>query len=69
VHPVLWPTHQYLARRDGPNDGVVQLASQRWGEVIAELEADHWAQIGWSPWFDSAEFFEELLRELRGRGF
>ncbi len=69
LHPLLWPTQRLLLAREGPNDGVVSLASQAWGEVIAELEADHWAQIGWSPRFDAAELFEELLRELRGRGF
>ncbi len=69
VHPLLWPTHRYLSLRDGPNDGLVPLASQAWGEVVAELEADHFAQIGWSWRFDAAELFEELLRELRARGF
>ena len=69
LHPLLWPTHRYLSRCDGPNDGVVPLASQAWGEIVAELEADHWAQIGWSWRFDAAELFEELMRELRGLGF
>jgi triacylglycerol lipase len=69
LHPLLWPTQRLLLAREGPNDGVVSLASQAWGEVIAEIEADHWAQIGWSPRFDAAELFEELLRELRARGF
>ena len=68
THPLLWPAHRYLARASGPSDGVVPLASQAWGEVIAEVEADHWAQIGWSWAFDAAELFEQLMRELRGRG-
>ena len=69
LHPLLWPAHRILSRRVGPNDGLVPLASQAWGEVVAEIEADHWAQIGWSRHFDAAELFEELLRELRARGF
>jgi triacylglycerol lipase len=69
AHPLLWPTHTYLSERAGDNDGVVPLESQRWGEVIKQIEADHWAQIGWSPGFDALAFYEELLRELRGRGF
>jgi triacylglycerol lipase len=69
LSPILWPTHRYLSHAAGPNDGLVPLASQAWGEVLAELEADHFAQIGWSRRFDAAELFEELLRELRGRGF
>lgn len=55
---------------------MVPAASQAWGEVLREIEADHWAQIGWSPQlrgsvekFDALAFYEELLRELRGRGF
>jgi len=69
AHPLLWMTHKYLSDRAGDNDGIVPLASQRWGEVIKQIEADHWAQIGWSPSFDALTFYEELLRELRGRGF
>jgi len=69
AHPLLWATHAYLSERSGDNDGMVPAASQRWGEVLQEIEADHWAQIGWSPGFDTLAFYEELLRELRGRGF
>src|SRR5262249_24800163 len=62
THPLLWPAHRYLSRVSGPNDGVVPLAAQAWGEVLAEIEADHWAQIGWSRHFDAAALFEELMR-------
>jgi hypothetical protein len=49
---------------------VVPANSQAWGEVLREVEADHWAQIGWwSRGFDAASLYEDLLRELRGRGF
>jgi triacylglycerol lipase len=43
----LVPAHAYLRRVAGPNDGLVPLASQYWGETLAEIEADHFAQIGW----------------------
>ena len=71
VNPLLLPTFVWLGERAGPSDGVVPARSQRWGEVLREIEADHWAQIGWagSRRFDAAEFYAELLRELRGRGF
>jgi len=70
TNPLLWPSHLYLAERSGPNDGVVPANSQAWGEVLHEIEADHWAQIGWwSRGFDAASLYEDLLRELRGRGF
>lgn len=69
TNPLLWPSHLYLAERSGANDGVVPAASQSWGDVIREVEADHWAQIGWSSGFDAPAMYEELLRELRARGF
>jgi triacylglycerol lipase len=69
TNPLLWPSHLYLAELSGENDGVVPATSQTWGEVLREIDADHWAQIGWSSGFDAPAMYEELLRELRGRGF
>jgi triacylglycerol lipase len=43
----LAPSHAYLKRVVGPNDGLVAMSSQHWGETLAEIEADHWEQIGW----------------------
>jgi triacylglycerol lipase len=43
----LVPAHAYLRRVAGPNDGLVPISSQFWGETLAEIEADHFAQIGW----------------------
>jgi len=43
----LVPAHAYLRRVAGPNDGLVPIASQYWGETLAEIEADHFSQIGW----------------------
>jgi triacylglycerol lipase len=68
VTPILVPTWLWLDRACGPNDGMVPAASQRWGEVVWQIGADHFAQIGWSRRFDAAELYAELLRELRGRG-
>ena len=69
TNPLLWPSHAYLSRHSGPNDGLVPASSQRWGEVLREVEADHWAQVGWSLRFDAAALYEEILRELAGLGF
>jgi triacylglycerol lipase len=68
VTPILVPTWLWLERAAGANDGMVPAESQRWGEVVREIGADHFAQIGWSRSFDAAELYAELLRELRGRG-
>jgi triacylglycerol lipase len=69
TNPLLWASHLYLSSRAGPNDGIVPSASQPWGDVVQQVEADHWAQIGWSRGFDAADLYQELLRDLRGRGF
>jgi len=69
LNPLLVPTWLWLSERAGESDGVVPASSQRWGEVVRTIAADHWAQIGWSKAFDAVEFYVELLRELRGRGF
>ncbi len=69
MNPLLVPGHLYLKTRAGENDGVVPATSQEWGEVLYRIEADHWAQIGWSRHFDAGEFYALLLEELRGRGF
>jgi triacylglycerol lipase len=69
THPLLVPGHLWMKRAWGPSDGVVPASSQRWGEVLAEVEADHWAQTGWSRHFDAAGFYVRLLRELRAMGF
>jgi triacylglycerol lipase len=69
TNPLLWPTHAYLSNRSGSNDGIVPAASQRWGRVLREIRADHWAQVGWSLRFDAAALYEEILRELVGLGF
>lgn len=53
VHPLLRISHGYLARLGHASDGLVPAASQQRGEVIAELELDHWAQVGWSRRHDA----------------
>jgi len=69
MNPLLWPSHIYLSECAGANDGIVPAASQRWGEVLREIVADHWAQVGWSSSFDAPALYEELAYELRARGF
>ncbi len=68
VSPILVPTFLWLGEAAGGNDGMVPADSQRWGDVLRTIDADHFAQVGWSRRFDAAEFYAELLLELRGRG-
>ncbi len=63
VHPLLRVTHTFL-RAHGPSDGLVTAASQAWGEVIAEAELDHWAQVGWAGGHDAAALVERVLDHL-----
>jgi triacylglycerol lipase len=69
TNPLLWPSHAFLSARCGPNDGLVPLSSQKWGTVLREIEADHWAQVGWSRRFDAVGMYRDILQELIGLGF
>ena len=64
----LSPAHAYLRRVAGPNDGLVPIASQYWGETLAEIEADHFAQIGWRvarrQSFDAAGLYAFVIARL-----
>jgi triacylglycerol lipase len=68
LHRLLIPSHKYLKFLSGPNDGLVPVTSQRWGRVLFEIQADHWAQIGWSPGLDAPAFYEQLACRLRAGG-
>lgn len=64
----LIPAHAYLRRVAGPNDGLVPVASQFWGETLVEIEADHLAQIGWRlamrHTFDAAGIYAFVVARL-----
>jgi triacylglycerol lipase len=64
----LVPGYLYLSQTAGPNDGLVTAESQRWGQIIEEIDADHWAQIGWSRRFDASRMYEDLVRRLSDWG-
>ena len=63
--------HAYLRRVAGANDGLVPVASQYWGETLAEIEADHFAQIGWkiglSGSFDAPSLYAFVVARLGDR--
>jgi triacylglycerol lipase len=69
MNPLLMPSHSYLKSKGEESDGVVPISSQRWGTVLKEIEADHWAQIGWGLRYDARKLFRELMQELQSRGF
>jgi triacylglycerol lipase len=69
INALLSPGHAYLARLVGPNDGMVPAQSQKWGEVVGEIDADHWEQIGWSRRFDARTFYAVIAEHLATWGF
>ncbi len=69
MNPLLVPSHRYVRRRAGTNDGLVPTTSQHWGDVLFEVPADHWAQIGWLSRFDTRTIYDEILSSLVARGF
>ncbi len=60
--------HAYLKKVSGANDGLVPLSSQYWGETLAEIEADHFAQVGWrftvGGTFDAAGLYAFIVARL-----
>ena len=69
VHPLLAPTYALLKRTVGDSDGLVPTSSQEWGEVLRIVDADHWAQVGWSvDQIDTPAIYEAIVAALRERG-
>jgi triacylglycerol lipase len=75
VTPVLRRAWNLLTTVEGPNDGMVSLASARWGEYLGTVHADHFAQTpdmaGVRPGedFDALGFYTRLVENLARRGF
>jgi triacylglycerol lipase len=63
-------------RVEGPNDGVVSVASARWGEFLGEWDGDHYdlinwprALVPWQPHCDHTADYIALVRRLADEGF
>jgi triacylglycerol lipase len=67
TNPALWTGHVLMGRSAGVSDAIVPVVSQCWGEVIAQIDADHWAQIGWSQAFDARPLYRDIALCLRAR--
>ncbi len=67
--PALVPGYlAFRSQRILENDGVVATASQKWGTVLFEVEADHLAQIGWSKNFDAIDLYLRIAKSLAESG-
>jgi triacylglycerol lipase len=75
LSPFLRRAWNVLTPVEGPNDGMVSVASARWGEYLGSIHADHFAQTPDATFlregedFDSLGFFAHLVEELAHRGF
>jgi triacylglycerol lipase len=69
--------HRIVLNKEGPNDGVVSIASASYGESQEVWEADHLSLVNWIPplaphralWRDAAPRFAPLIRRLADEGF
>lgn len=70
-------THAFLNTFSGRNDGLVTLASARWGTFLGCMPADHADEIGLLSWpetnpfsgFNHKQFFVQVADELENRGY
>jgi triacylglycerol lipase len=75
LSPFLRRAWNVLTPVEGPNDGMVSVASARWGEYLGSIHSDHFAQTPDATFlregedFDSLGFFANLVEELAHRGF
>jgi triacylglycerol lipase len=75
LSPFLRRAWHILGQVEGPNDGMVSVASARWGQYLGTVHADHFAQTPDATFlrkgedFDAAAFFMHLVEELARQGF
>jgi triacylglycerol lipase len=75
VTPFLRRAWTLLTPVEGANDGMVSVASARWGEYLGTIAADHFAQTPDAAFirpgedFDAAGFCFGVVEELARRGF
>jgi triacylglycerol lipase len=74
ANPVLRRSWTLLYAVEGANDGMVSVASARWGEFLGTIPADHYAQtpdaarVGSGDHFDPLGFCLRLVEDLARRG-
>jgi triacylglycerol lipase len=77
ISPDLLLPHEVIRRAEGPNDGMVSVASATWGEHIDVWEGDHISLINWpSPqacalgvWRCRRRQYAGLVRRLADNGY
>jgi len=69
VTDVLYIPSQIILKREGKNDGLVSVASSKWGEYVATLPLDHAEMINWGFTYDARRLFRSLVTFLAQQGF
>jgi triacylglycerol lipase len=73
-----WLLPYYIVlKEEGPNDGVVSVASATYGESVEIWEGDHFSLVNWprplAPnrgfWPDASKLYAPLMRRLADEGF
>ena len=67
-NPALLITDSILKKYYPWSDGIVTVSSQKWGEVIKTIKADHWQTIGWGT-LNVSKLYEDIINKLGERGF
>jgi len=73
------PTWLIQSGMEGPNDGLVSVSSARWGNFRGVIGGAWWAGVnhlmcvdmlfGITPGFDAVGHFEDIVADLKSRGF
>lgn len=78
AQPLLYPTAVFLEEGDGKaNDGLVTVASAKWGTFLQCVPADHLAEVGQLfqsgtdpiSKFDHLAFFRSVVARIRAAGY
>ncbi len=64
MFPPLQYTERLINREEGENDGLVSVASARWGTYVRTLDADHLDEVNWGPSFDAKPVYRKIVRRI-----
>lgn len=73
IDPFLRLFNAHIYKHEGDNDGLVSVASARWGRYLGAIDADHPSQVGintgLNSFFDSNRFYRTIVQRLADAGF
>jgi len=73
LHAMMTPGWTLLKAMGKDSDGAVPIDSQRWGEVVATIPADHIGEVnqpfGETPGWHALKFYAELMQKMHDAGW